>query len=89
LNEWVKKSHPARVFSDIVDQIDISAFQEIKLEGRPRFDTLMMLKVFLLGYANGVRARLTDSIDILVTNQFLAPVVRVFHWHNRISLRKY
>jgi hypothetical protein len=32
LNEWVKKSHPARVFSDIVDRIDISAFQEIKID---------------------------------------------------------
>jgi hypothetical protein len=24
LNEWVKKSHPARIFSNVVDQIDIS-----------------------------------------------------------------
>jgi len=56
LNEWLRKDHPARVFSDLVDHIDVSEFQEIKLEGRPRFDTRMMLKVLLWGYANGIRA---------------------------------
>jgi transposase len=56
LNEWLREDHPARVFSDIVNHIDISEFQEIKLEGRPRFDTRMMLKVLLWGYANGIRA---------------------------------
>ncbi|HDZ49653.1 MAG TPA: IS1182 family transposase, partial [Candidatus Aerophobetes bacterium] len=50
------KTHPARIFSDMVDQIDITGFQEIKTEGRPMFDTRMMLKVVLWGYANGVRA---------------------------------
>lgn len=56
LNEWLRKDHPARVFSDIIDRLDISGFQEIKSEGRPRFDIRMMLKVLLWGYANGVRA---------------------------------
>ena len=56
LNEWLRKDHPARVFSDIIDRLDISGFQEIKSEGRPRFDIRMMLKVLLWAYANGVRA---------------------------------
>jgi len=56
LNEWLRKDHPARIFSDIVDRLEISGFQDIKLEGRPRFDTRMMLKVLLWGYANGTRA---------------------------------
>jgi len=56
LNEWLRKDHPARVFSDIIDRFDNTGFQEIKSEGRPRFDIRMMLKVLLWGYANGIRA---------------------------------
>lgn len=56
LNEWVKKDNPARVFSEIVDRLEISGFQEIKLEGRPRFATRMMLKILIWGYANGIRS---------------------------------
>lgn len=52
LNEWVKKDNPARVFSEIVDRLEISGFQEIKLEGRPRFATRMMLKILIWGYAS-------------------------------------
>ncbi|MFC1524955.1 IS1182 family transposase, partial [Planctomycetota bacterium] len=56
LNEWVRKDHPARVFSDIISQCEVSGFQEIKHEGRPRYDTKMMLKILLWGYANGIRS---------------------------------
>lgn len=74
LNKWLRKDHPARVFSDIVDHIDISGFQEIKLEGRPRFDTRMMLKILLWGYANGVRAsrKLEERILADVVYMWLA-----------------
>ena len=74
LNEWLRKDHPAHVFSDIVDHIDISGFQEIKLEGRPRFDTRMMLKILLWGYANGVRAsrKLEERILADVVYMWLA-----------------
>jgi transposase len=74
LNEWLRKDHPARVFSDIVEHIDISEFQEIKLEGRPRFNTRMMLKVLLWGYANGVRAsrKLEERLLSDVTYMWLA-----------------
>jgi len=74
LNEWLRKDHPARVFSDIVEHIDISGFQEIKLEGRPRFDTRMMLKTLLWGYANGVRAsrKLEERLLSDVTYMWLA-----------------
>jgi len=56
LNEWIRGDHPARVFSDIIEQLNISGFQEIKQEGRPRYDTRMMLKVLLWSYANGLRS---------------------------------
>jgi transposase len=56
LNEWISQDNQTRIFSEVVDRLDISGFQEIKLEGRPRFDTRMMLKILIWGYANGIRA---------------------------------
>lgn len=56
LNEWVRRDHPARVFSEIIDQLDISGFREIKIEGRPCYEPQMMLKILLWSYANGSRA---------------------------------
>lgn len=56
LNEWVRRDHPARVFSEIIERIDTSLFREPKGEGRPAYHPKMMLKVLLWGYATGVRA---------------------------------
>lgn len=56
LNEWVRHDHPARVFSEIIDRIDTTAFREPKDEGRPAYHPRMMLKVLLWGYATGVRS---------------------------------
>ena len=74
LNEWIGQDHPARIFSEIIDRLDISGFQEIKLEGRPRFDTRMMLKTTLWGYANGVRAsrKINERLHSDVTYMWLA-----------------
>ena len=38
LNEWISQDNQTRIFSEVVDRLDISGFQEIKSEGRPRFD---------------------------------------------------
>lgn len=74
LNEWIGPDHPARIFSEIIDRLDISGFQEIKIEGRPRFDTRMMLKAALWGYANGVRAsrKINERLHSDVTYMWLA-----------------
>jgi len=56
LNDWVTDDHPARVFSDLIDKLPIAGFKDAAVEGRPRFDTRMMLKVLLWAYANGIRA---------------------------------
>ena len=56
LNDWVTDDHPARVFSDLIDKLPIAGFKNAAVEGRPRFDTRMMLKVLLWAYANGIRA---------------------------------
>ena len=56
LNDWVTDDHPARVFSDLIDKLPIAGFKNAAVEGRPRYDTRMMLKVLLWAYANGNRA---------------------------------
>ncbi len=56
LNEWVRRDHPARVFSEIINRIDTTAFRESKDEGRPAYHPKMMLKVLLWGYATGIRS---------------------------------
>jgi len=56
LNDWVTNEHPARVFSDLIDKLPIAGFKNAAVEGRPRYDTRMMLKVLLWAYANGIRA---------------------------------
>jgi transposase len=56
LNDWVTDDHPARVFSDLIDELRIAGFKNAAVEGRPRYDTRMMLKVLLWAYANGIRA---------------------------------
>lgn len=56
LDEWIGKDTQVRIFSDVVNQLDIGGFQEIKEEGRPRFDIRMMLKILIWAYANGNRA---------------------------------
>jgi transposase len=56
LGDWVTDDHPARVFSDLIDRLPIAGFKDAAVEGRPRYDTRMMLKVLLWAYANGIRA---------------------------------
>ena len=56
LYDWVTDNHPARIFSDLIDKLTIAGFNNAAVEGRPRYDTRMMLKVLLWAYANGIRA---------------------------------
>ncbi len=35
LDEWKTKDHSVRVFSEILERIDIGGFREAKVEGRP------------------------------------------------------
>jgi transposase len=65
LTDWIPKKHPARVFSDLIDRLNVRGFKETKVEGRPHFDTRMMLKVILWGYANGIRSsrKIEDRLE--------------------------
>jgi transposase len=56
LNEWVRRDHPARIFSELIEKIDTRGFRDVKDEGRPAYHPKMMLKVLLWGYATGVRS---------------------------------
>ena len=56
LSDWVTDDHPVRVFSDLIEKLPIAVFKDAAIEGRPRYDTRMMLKVLLWAYANGIRA---------------------------------
>jgi len=56
LNEWLRRDHPARIFSEIIDKIETASFRLAKDEGRPAYHPTMMLKVLLWGYATGVRS---------------------------------
>ena len=49
LDEWITKDHPVRVFSDILERIDIGGFREAKVEGRPAYHPRMMLKILFMG----------------------------------------
>jgi len=94
LNEWVKENSSVRIFSDVVDQVDIRGFQEIKLEGRPRFDTRMMLKTVLWGYANGVRAsrkigkRVETDIEYMWLAGLEKPDFRTINLFRKSNLEK-
>ena len=74
LSEWVTAEHPAHIFSDLIDQLDITDFVQVKTEGRPRFAVRMMLKATLWGYANGIRAsrKIEDRLQSDVVFMWLA-----------------
>jgi transposase len=74
LMDWIPKEHPARVFSDLLDRVGIAGFQAARVEGRPRFDTRMMVKIMLWGYANGIRSsrKIEDRLESDVVFMWLA-----------------
>ena len=57
LNEWLPEGHLAYFISDVVEELDLSAFYA-RYEGSGRrnspFDPRMMLKVLIYAYATGV-----------------------------------
>lgn len=74
LDEWIDEDHPARIFSELIDHIDLSGLCEIKATGCPRFPPDMMTKVLLWGYATGVRAsrRIEEHLHSNVVFMWLA-----------------
>jgi len=56
LNEWVTEKNPVRIFSKLVDRLNISRLHEPQPTGRPSYDRRMLLKVLLWAYVNGIRS---------------------------------
>lgn len=58
---WLPVNHPARLVSDIVEnELDLSRFSKNPLTavkfGRPSYDPVMLLKLVLYGYMEGIRS---------------------------------
>jgi len=69
LSDWVPTSHLARLVSDIVDQLDLSALtKRYSNRGEEAYHPAMLLKLWFYGYATGVftsrkiRAALDENI---------------------------
>jgi transposase len=97
LNEWVKEDHPSRVFSEIIDKLDTTAFRQSKAEGRPAYHPAMMIKVLLWGYATGVRSsrKIEEKLEQDVVFMWLAGLEKpdfrtlcLFRTNNRGALEK-
>jgi transposase len=55
LSEWVPEEHLARLVSDIVDQLDLSAMtSRYSNRGEEAYPPAMLLKLWFYGYATGV-----------------------------------
>ena len=57
LREWLPENHLAYFVSDVVDQLDLSAMDEVygsEKRGQPPYDPRMMTKLLVYGYCVGV-----------------------------------
>jgi transposase len=97
LNEWVRDDNPARVFSEIIDRLDTTAFRQTKEEGRPAYHPAMMIKVLLWGYATGVRSsrKIEEKLEQDVVFMWLAGLEKpdfrtlcLFRTNNKEALEK-
>jgi len=97
LNEWVRDDNPARVFSEIIDGLDTSAFRQAKDEGRPAYHPAMMIKMLLWGYATGVRSsrKIEEKLEQDVVFMWLAGLEKpdfrtlcLFRTNNKEALEK-
>lgn len=97
LNEWVRADNPARVFSEIIDGFDTTAFRQSKEEGRPAYHPAMMIKVLLWGYATGVRSsrKIEEKLEQDVVFMWLAGLEKpdfrtlcLFRTNNKEALEK-
>ena len=59
LEEMITEDHPARVIDAYIEGLDLVALGIIQkghsIEGRPGYDTKVLLKIYLFGYINRIR----------------------------------
>jgi hypothetical protein len=54
---WLPENHPAYVVNDVIDQLDLSAMDEVdgsEKRGQPPYDPRMMAKLLVYGYCVGL-----------------------------------
>src|SRR6266481_4340054 len=57
LRQWVAEDHMVYFVSDVVDQLDLSAFHAVyekEKRGQPPYDPRLMTKLLVYGYCTGV-----------------------------------
>lgn len=82
LEEWVGADHPARFLREFVDQLDLPALgllTPIAVEGRPPYAPSLLLKIWLYGYFQRIRATrkleaaCRDQVPLLWLTGLIAP----------------
>ena len=76
LQDWVPQGHLARLVSDVVDTLDLSAIEDSYEEerGYPPYHPSMMVKLLVYGYCTGVYSsrRVAGKLQDSVAFRFLA-----------------
>ena len=96
LREWLPEDHLAYFVSDVVDQLDLSAMDEVygnEKRGQPPYDPRMMTKLLVYGYCVGVfssrriEQRLQEDIAFRVLAADNQPNFRTLSDFRKIHLK--
>ena len=96
LREWLPEDHLAYFVSDVVDQLDLSAMDEVygnEKRGQPPYDPCMMTKLLVYGYCVGVfssrriEQRLKEDIAFRVLAADNQPNFRTLSDFRKIHLK--
>jgi transposase len=96
LREWLPENHLAYFVSDVIDQLDLSAMDEVygnEKRGQPPYDPRMMTKLLVYGYCVGVfssrriERRLVEDIAFRVLAADNQPNFRTISDFRKIHLK--
>src|ERR1035438_3406707 len=96
LRDWLPENHLAYFVSDVIDNVDLSAMDEVYGEerrGQPPYDPRMMTKLLVYGYCVGVfssrrlERRLVEDIAFRVLAAGNEPDFRTISEFRRIHLK--
>jgi transposase len=96
LRDWLPENHLAYFVSDVIDNVDLSAMDEVygdERRGQPPYDPRMMTKLLVYGYCVGVfssrriERRLVEDIAFRVLAAGNAPNFRTISDFRKIHLK--
>jgi len=79
VNEFVASDDPVRLFSEVLDSLDVSEFEErYRGGGAPAYSPRVLLKVLLFGYSEGLRSsrRIEQALQSDVRFMYLTGMQR-------------